>query len=309
MTKSTTNAERSPKTDVGRRACYHENHTENGYGPTKKNFVDTWKIIVLYWKTSNIITMENFEQMFLNSIRDGSYSDGLHEKVNGLRDKRHLWSLKCIQDTKNWVDSTITKATIYPVVISDNGWTSDLKWAEMANTILKCEQLGQSRNQPSYYPPVLAYTHPHDISGKPTQIKTLKEQKEKGTFVDHNVTVTRSPMMVEEFESSMKSLIGIDSSLLSSLKIYEQVIRAKKIVTTPHFSSTEIIKQVGYLVNLQIDPIDWTTALTGIYVLHAPTTLKALIDFLAKLNVSNPDDLMEAQITLRELYFSITPKP
>ncbi len=34
--------------------------------------------------------MDNFQELFLASLRDGSYSDGLREKVNGLRDKRHL---------------------------------------------------------------------------------------------------------------------------------------------------------------------------------------------------------------------------
>ena len=122
------------------------------------------------------------------------------------------------------------------------------------------------------------------------------------------MTITTSPMTAEEFAVSMKSLIQISPSMFNSLKIYEQVIRAKKIVTTPHFSSTEIIKQVGHLVTLKVDSMDHVVELIGIYVLQNPTTLKTLIEFLSNLDVSNTTDLMETINYLRELSWSITPK-
>lgn len=253
--------------------------------------------------------MDNFQELFLASLRDGSYSDGLREKVNGLRDKRHLWSLKCIQDTKSWIDSAITKSTVYPVVISDNGWTPYLKWEEMANTILNCKQLGQSRDQPSYYPPVLAYTHPHSISGTPTQIKTLKEQKEKenATFVDHNVTVTRSPMTVNEFEKLWNS--G-NIQLFNWLHIFwKDIAVITGFQRNERFSYPIITDQIGYRISLLINTEKNTQELAGIYVFQNSKILSLLLEQLTDLHVSNPDDLMEAQITLRELYFSITPKP
>jgi hypothetical protein len=76
----------------------------------------------------------------------------------------------------------------------------------------------------------------------------------------------------------------------------------------PDFLYLESTSQVGYLVNLLVDPQNKTPELIGVYVYQNPTILRELLDFLTNLDVSNPDDLMEARITLSELYWSITPK-
>ncbi len=45
---------------------------------------------ILFLVLFYIQNMENFQELFLASLRDGSYNDGLREKVKVLRDKRHL---------------------------------------------------------------------------------------------------------------------------------------------------------------------------------------------------------------------------
>lgn len=115
-------------------------------------------------------------------------------------------------------------------------------------------------------------------------------------------------MTVEEFSKRYDSLIKLSPGIFRSTVIHERDIDMKTgQKTTLRYSYPEITAQVGYLVNTIVHP-DQSVELTGIYIYQNSTILGELLVFLANLNVSNTDDLIEAQITLRDLYLSITPK-
>lgn len=253
--------------------------------------------------------MEDFQTLFLASLRDGSYNDWLREKVEVLRDKRHLWSLRCIQDTGHWVESTIAGVTVESIVISDDGWPPDLKWEKMANTILECDQLAQSLDQPSYYPPVPIYTPPHGIYRTPEQVRAFKKQKEEiEGFARQNITITNSPLSVEDFDAGASSAAQIHPGILNSIIRHERHIHVRETVRTPYYTTNEIITQMGYAVHLITNPKNNSMELLGIYAYKNSKILQELILFITDLDVSNPDDLMAAKITLSALYWSITPK-
>ena len=116
-------------------------------------------------------------------------------------------------------------------------------------------------------------------------------------------------MTVDDFDGRCDTLIQVSHHILGATIIYERDIEVITGFTkTPHYAYPEITTQVGYLVTTLVDRTDATTELTGIYIYQNSTILRELLDFLANLDVSNIDDLMAAQTTLRELYWSITPK-
>ncbi len=115
-------------------------------------------------------------------------------------------------------------------------------------------------------------------------------------------------MTVEEFDKCCDSLIKLSPGILRSTIIDEQdidMLTGQR--TTPGYSDPEIKSLVGYLVSTIVHP-DQSVELTGIYIYQNFTILGELLAFLANLDVSNTDDLIQAEITLRDLYFSITPK-
>ncbi len=255
--------------------------------------------------------MEDFQALFLASLGDGSYNDWLREKVEMLRDKRHLWSLRCIQDTGRWINANLQETPGNAMFTSSNGWTPDLRWAEMANTIAYDSMLSQSYGNPEWYPPVPKYTVPKWRNYTWDEIRVIQKMKQIANtpnFVKDFITITRTPISVEELEAQCEQLTQLDPSILGSTIIHERDIDVNTRFTRTPDSPWQITAQVGYLVNVLVDPKNHSTELIGIYVHQSPTILRELLEFLAKLDVSNHDDLMEARIALSELYWSITPK-
>jgi hypothetical protein len=184
-------------------------------------------------------------------------------------------------------------------------------WAEVIDTILHDSYLSQSSWNPAYYPPVPQYTIPTGRSYTWDEIRVIQKAKKDArlSFVRDYLTITQSPMPSERFQEGIDFLNWVDPRILGSTIIYQRDI---DVITgsmrIPDFLYLESTSQVGYLVNLLVDPQNKTPELIGVYVYQNPTILRELLDFLTNLDVSNPDDLMEARITLSELYWSITPK-
>ncbi|MBC7503855.1 hypothetical protein H7169_02705 [Candidatus Gracilibacteria bacterium] len=189
----------------------------------------------------------------------------------------------------------------------------DISFAmEMVNNIYNNPLLLGGVEQPPSYPPVIEYTVPQGryyTNGEIRDIQNAKRAAKAKDFVSNNITITRSPMTVEEYQSGYNSLIGVDFGILKSIIIHEKhidVITGQ--INTLNYSYPEITAQIGYLVSTITNP-NKSVELIGIYIYQNPSILRELLEFLANLDVSNPDDLIEARITLNELYFAITPKP
>ncbi len=187
----------------------------------------------------------------------------------------------------------------------------ELLLEEVTSRIISDPILSQSSGNPSWYPPVPRYTIPLGRKYAQNEIRTIQKARKKAdvpNFVRDNVHITRAPLTVKEFEKRYDSLIQVNSGILRSTIIHEKDIdMITGHINTPNCSYPEIKAQVGYLVSTLINP-DKSVELAGIYVYQNSIILKALLEFLANLDVCNPDDLMEAKIILNELYWSITPK-
>ena len=191
-------------------------------------------------------------------------------------------------------------------------YTQELIFEEMITTILTDSNLSQSYENPEWYPPVPEYTPPEWREFTAQEIRNIQNTKKganASNFVRDNITITRAPMTVNEFEKRCDSLIQLNAGILGSTIIHERDIDViTGYIRTPLCTHPDITTQVGYLVSTLINPSK-SVELTGIYIYQNSTILSELLEFLANLDVSNPDDLIEAQITLRELYWSITSKP
>lgn len=219
-----------------------------------------------------------------------------------------------LREDEKWLaneDETIPMRRKKKRKFSDT-YTQELIFEEMITTILTDSNLSQSYENPEWYPPVPEYTPPEWREFTAQEIRNIQNTKKganASNFVRDNITITRAPMTVNEFEKRCDSLIQLNAGILGSTIIHERDIDViTGYIRTPLCTHPDITTQVGYLVSTLINPSK-SVELTGIYIYQNSTILSELLEFLANLDVSNPDDLIEAQITLRELYWSITSKP
>lgn len=181
---------------------------------------------------------------------------------------------------------------------------------ELAKNIYKGISLVLSKGNPESYPPVPGYIVPQWIKRSSRQIRaTINQKEENEGFALQNITITTDPLSVEHFDAGEISIAKLHPGILSTKVRHERHIHIRETVRTPHFTTEEIITQMGYAVDLITNPKNNNMELLGIYAYKNTQILQELIQFITDLTVSNPEDLFKSKIRLMDAYFSITPKP
>ncbi len=258
--------------------------------------------------------MENFKDIFLESLKDGSYDEWLKERIKTLSDTRYLSSTKnrkCIHNgTQKIIEKTPTDISLLLWKDITHSVVQWLIYAEMANTIWRDENLARSSGKPEYHPVVPPYSPPQGIIRSGEYIRAFKARKEKenGTFIDNNIFIADIPMEVEDYYN-MDDAISHAGLTNEDITIFMQPISIKQgYVQMVNYSYPQLISAVWFTVSVISDDSD-TVELVGIYVLRNPMAIKNLLQWLDDIMVYNIDDLDSVYDHLNKVLADITPKP
>lgn len=245
---------------------------------------------------------ENFGTLFLDSLKDGTYNNGLREKLSSISRWRHK-SLEDsidddLQNQKSPPSVNLWEAKIWTLI--DTVRLSTLGSLETAIPIWIQEIINnhipeQSEWNPSYYPEIPDDAMPKWKIYTNRQVAQIKMSRDID-FIENNIVVSTIPLSSEDINNEFIWLNHTNPNIFGKTVIHEEHKDIIKWFTqTPNFSYPEIINCIGYMLNIYTDPKTHKQYLSYIYVFKNTETINSLLDFLKSLKVENMDDLKNSQ--------------
>ncbi len=232
---------------------------------------------------------EKFESLLYESLQDGSYQNGLKDKMQIIRKKKNIPKLLSVWSRIN-------------AILWNPQWETgniDKKWEQ---EIIPNKNSSISHQEPYYYPPVPKYKIPRWRSYTKSELATRIESKRKN-FIEENIMITPTPIPAENMDTYFSALAGIDTSILSRTILYGKDINMITWhVRTPNFAYPIITSCVAYIVDTYIHPETNKAYLSHIYVYKNYKTIQVLLDFLENLEVENTEDLIATRTHLNNLH-------